>query len=166
MSQYNGDDLIIERPDLQGWPLVLGSRLITAAMWVLYVYLWLPLLTVLAWAIGIEAAYEQMVTLGGYQIAVELWAFFATVILIMGGLLLGWARINFYRFRGPDRRQLPSRTDSARMAADFGLAPDRLSALQTCRRARLDHHPDGRLLSAEIGAEHHPAAVRRSEAHA
>ena len=166
MSQHNDNDLIIERPDLQGWPLVLGSRLITAAMWVLYVYLWLPLLTLLAWAIGIEAAYAQMVALGGYQIAAELWAFFATVILIMGGLLLGWARINFYRFRGPDRRQLPGRTDSARMAADFGLAPDRLSALHACRRARLDHHPDGSLLWAEIDAEPHPAAVPRRKAHA
>lgn len=166
MSKHDGDELIIERPDLQGWPLVLGSRLITAAMWCLYVYLWLPLLTLLAWAIGIEAAYAQMATLGGYRIAAELWGFFATVILVMGGVLLGWARINFYRFRGPDRRQLPGRTGSARMAADFGLAPDRLSALQTCRRARLDHHPDGSLLWAEIDAEPHPAAVRCSEAHA
>ncbi|MFZ5492923.1 MAG: poly-beta-1,6-N-acetyl-D-glucosamine biosynthesis protein PgaD [Pseudomonadota bacterium] len=166
MNQHNGDDLIIERPDLQGWPLVLGSRLITAAMWVLYVYLWLPLLTLLAWAIGIEAAYEQMVALGGYRIAAELWAFFATVILIMGGLLLGWARINFYRFRGPDRRQLPGRTDSAKMAADFGLAPDQLSALQTCRCARLDHHPDSSLRHVELDAVPYPVTAPHSETNA
>lgn len=161
MSTPNGDDLIIERPDLQGWPLVLGSRLVTAAMWGLYVYLWLPLLTLLAWTIGIDAAYEQMVTLGGYQIAAELWVFFATVILIMGGLLLGWARVNFYRFRGPDRRQLPGLTDATRMATEFGLAPGQLSTLHACRRARLDHHPDGSLRSVEIDAE--PVALAGGE---
>lgn len=166
MSKRNSDDLIIERPDLQGWPLVLGSRLITAAMWVLYVYLWLPLLTLLAWAIGIDAAYGQMVTLGGYQIAADLWLFFAAVILVMGGLLLGWARINFYRFRGPDRRQLPGRTDSAKMAVDFGLAPDRLSALQTSRRAWLDHHPDSSLRHVEVDPVPRPVTVPHSEANA
>lgn len=163
MNNHNGDELIIERPDLQSWPLVLGSRLVTGAMWGLYVYLWLPLLTLLGWALGIDSAYEQMVKLGGYQIVLGLWLFFAAVILIMGGLLLGWARVNFYRFRGPDRRQLPGLTDGALMAADFGLEAHQQSTLHSCRRARLDHHPDGSLRRVEINPEPLRASMPSSE---
>lgn len=164
MNGRNGDDLIIERPDLQSWPLILGSRMVTALMWGLYVYLWLPLLTLLGWALGMDSAYEQMIALGGYQIVLGLWLFFAAVILIMGGLLLGWARLNFYRFRGPDRRQLPGLTDEPQMAADFGLEAHQHSILHTCRRARLDHHPDGTLRRVEINPEPVPAAMLPSEA--
>lgn len=159
MKSHDGDDLIIERPDLQSWPLVLGSRLITAAMWGLYVYLWLPLLTLVAWVLGLDIAYTQMVTLGGFQTALDLWLLFTSVIVIMGGALLGWARVNFYRFRGADRRQAPALTDEIRMAIDFGLAPDQRSPLHYCRRARLDHDPDGSLRSVEIDAEPGPAGI-------
>lgn len=44
-------------------------------MWVLYVYLWLPLVTLIGWAFGIDAAYRQMIELGGYQVVVSLWIF-------------------------------------------------------------------------------------------
>jgi biofilm PGA synthesis protein PgaD len=148
------DSLIIERPDLQSWPALLGSRLVTAIMWVLYVYLWLPLVTLIGWAFGIDAAYRQMIELGGYQVVVSLWIFFAAVIVIMGGALLTWARVNLYRFRGRDRRSAPGLTDRARMAADFGLSAEQLQLLQACRRAALSHDPDGSLRHVRIGYAH------------
>lgn len=151
MTGSSPDDLIIERPDLQSWPVLLGSRTVTAIMWALYVYLWLPLLTLIGWALGVDQAYQQMVELGGYLVVISLWLFFGSVILIMGGVLLLWARINFYRFRGTDRRRVPGLTDSVRMATDFGLAAEQLQTLQSCRRAVLGHRPDGTLQNVRIG---------------
>lgn len=150
MSRQTGDDLIIERPDLQTWPLLLGSRLFTAAMWALYVYLWLPLFTLLAWALGIRVAYQQMVEFGGYRVVLDLWLTFAVVILLLGGALLVWARINFYRFRGGERRQGVGPTDRDRLAADFLLSLQQLETLEDSGRIHIDHHPNGDIARVEI----------------
>ena len=153
MSVHNGDDLVIERPDLQTWPLLLGSRLVTAAMWALYVYLWLPLLTLLAWTLGIRVAYQQMVEFGGYRVVLSLWLTFAVVILLLGGALLVWARINLHRFRGGERRQGAGPTDRDRLAADFMLSLQQLRTLEHSRRIHIDHHPNGDIARVKIGTD-------------
>lgn len=144
------DDLIIERPELQSWPRLLGSRLVTAAAWAIYVYLWLPMLTLIAWLAGIGVAYQQMVEYGGYRIALDMWTTFAIAILVLGSALLVWARINFYRFRGPDRRAGTGITDRDRLATEFALSPDQLGQLERCRRARIDHYPNGDIARVEV----------------
>lgn len=150
MSVHNGDDLIIERPDLQTWPTLLGSRLFTAAMWVLYTYLWLPLLTLFAWMLGMRVAYQQMVEFGGYHIVLGLGLMITVVILLLGGGLLTWARINFYRFRDVERRQGAGPTDRDRLTADFLLSTPQLATLERSRRIRMDHHPNGDISHVEI----------------
>lgn len=150
MSAHGDDDLIIERPDLQSWPRLLGSRVVTAAMWALYIYLWLPLLTLLAWSAGLRVAYQQMVEYGGYQIAFDLWLTFALVILALGAALLIWARINLHRFRGQDRRSGTGPTDRARLADDFALSLDQLGQLERSRRVHIGHHPNGDITRMEI----------------
>lgn len=150
VTEPGEDDLIIERPDLQSWPRLLGSRLVTAAAWVIYVYLWLPMLTLLAWLAGIGIAYQQMIEYGGYQIALDMWTTFAIAILMLGSALLVWARINFYRFRGPDRRVAIGITDRDRLATEFALSPDQLGQLERCRRVRIDHYPNGDISRVEV----------------
>lgn len=162
MTRHGDHDLIIERPDLQSWPLVLGSRLITAALWVLYVYLWLPLLTLIGWVLGIKVAYDEMIASGGIDLVFSMWFFFASVIALIGAVLLGWARINLYRFRDMERRRAADRTDTDRMAFEFRLAPDALLALQACRRAVLAHAPDGELRDITLGLTR-PGPARRPD---
>ena len=52
----NHDDRIIIHPERQphGARTLFGA--ITALFWALYAYLWLPLITVLAWLVGIRTA--------------------------------------------------------------------------------------------------------------
>lgn len=95
---------IINLPQRQGRARRTFFQMLTAMAWVAYLYLWLPLLTLLAWAVGMRTAYGLM-----YQRtdAVEPFLLLALPLIaaICGIVLLGWAEYNRARFGGEERRQ-------------------------------------------------------------
>jgi hypothetical protein len=60
------DNLIIDRPDLKSRPLIFGEQLLTLIFWGFWFYLWLPFISVLAWAFGFHIFYSHMIALGGF----------------------------------------------------------------------------------------------------
>jgi biofilm PGA synthesis protein PgaD len=97
--------LIIDRPDRQAWEQKALFGALTAAFWVLWVFLWLPLATLLGWLFFGYQFQFHMVTLDGYQGFLNLLRIYALVILAMSGALILWAKYNHLRFRGMDRRK-------------------------------------------------------------
>src|SRR5271168_4628907 len=97
-------ELIIDRPDLQTarQRVLFGSM--TVFFWAIWIYLWLPILALIGWSLGLTIAYEQMVVLNGYAGLLHLLKFYLAVILCLGATLLFWAYYNFVRFRGVNRR--------------------------------------------------------------
>src|SRR5271157_5746235 len=96
--------LIIDRPELQTarQRLLFGSM--TLFFWVVWIYLWLPILALIGWSLGFTIAYRQMVILNGYVGLLHLMKYYLAVIFFLGTSLLGWAYYNFLRFRGVNRR--------------------------------------------------------------
>jgi len=95
---------IIERPDLQTPRQRTLYGAITLAFWALWIYLWVPLLALLAWLLGFEEAYRYMVIYKGYQEVRHVLEIYALVVLLLGGTLMIWASYNILRFRGADKR--------------------------------------------------------------
>ena len=79
---------LIERPDLQSPQQRTLYGALTLAFWALWFYLWLPVLALLAWALGFQQAYKYMVVLDGYQQLLRLLGIYSLIILLLGGGLL------------------------------------------------------------------------------
>ncbi|MDP3334575.1 MAG: poly-beta-1,6-N-acetyl-D-glucosamine biosynthesis protein PgaD, partial [Methylococcaceae bacterium] len=60
-------DLIINTPSLQSIKQKYVSALFTFVFWVVWIFLWTPLVTLIGWILGVDLVIFQMIELGGYQ---------------------------------------------------------------------------------------------------
>lgn len=120
------------------------GALITGLMWGAYAYLWLPLVSLLAWLMGIEFAYEVMVRAGGAS-ALRTALFWYGVMLVDVVLTVTiWSAINKWRFAGRNRRSAHLGVADASMADYFGVTLDELARLRAARRIELEIDVSGR----------------------
>lgn len=137
--------LIIERPDLQPRSQRLVSMLLTVFFWVLWAYLWMPLLALLGWALGVTLYYEEMIMRDGHRILFEVLPWYAAAVALLGGSLVAWAMYNYYRFRGRERRSAGAPVSVAEVAAYAGVHPVDLARWRHARLLHVTHDPDGRI---------------------
>ena len=58
-------ELHINKPELLSRRRRMGDAFVTGLMWMLYSYLWAPLISLVAWALGFEFAYDVLIRSGG-----------------------------------------------------------------------------------------------------
>jgi biofilm PGA synthesis protein PgaD len=126
--------------------------------WALWLYLWLPLLALLAWALGLQQAYKYMVVLGGYQEVLRLLMLYALVILLLGGTLVFWAIYNIVRFHGVENRRVNLAITPAEIARDFDMEQAAVERWQSAHTLQVTHDENGRITDAEISKK--PAISR------
>lgn len=144
---------IIEHPGLTQSPrqkIIDGA--VTFAFWVFWFYLWLPLLALLAWALGFQQAYKYMIVLDGLGDALRLLAIYGMVIGLLGGTLIAWAVYNILRFGGVERRTARPPITAAEIARDYGFHPAVVEHWQKARTLRVSHDQNGRIAKVEIPA--------------
>ena len=141
---------IIERADLQSPRQRTVYGALTIAFWAFWLYLWLPLLALLAWALGVEQAYKYMVVLGGYHDVIRLLAIYGVIILLLGGALIAWAVYNIVRFRGVENRKASLAITPAEIARDYGMDASAVERWQGARQLLVVHDQDGRIARVEI----------------
>jgi biofilm PGA synthesis protein PgaD len=141
------------------------GALITAVMWAAYAYLWLPLVSLFAWGLGFELAYDAVVRAGGagaLRAALSWYGFVLANVVVMVAI---WSLFNRWRFAGKNRRTAhPSVTDGA-LAECFGIAADDLERLRVARHVELDVDARGRPIVHDSPQSRAPArsqAPRRS----
>ncbi len=118
--------LIIEEPDSLRLPHKITAVGLTLLFWGILLYLWQPLISMVAWALNVKLFYNHMIVLGGYHNFLALVIDYLIVIAIMGGILIIWARINLWRFRGKDRRKRPADASTAELAEYFEVSAEQL----------------------------------------
>jgi biofilm PGA synthesis protein PgaD len=144
--------LIIDRPGLQTarQRLLFGSM--TVVFWALWIYLWLPILALIGWALGFRIAYYEMVVRNGYVGLVHLLVFYLTVIGCLGASLLLWAYYNFARFRNVIRRKSVPVSSRPSVTQRYRVSPELLAIWRHERRLVLHHDADGKLLESTAPA--------------
>lgn len=120
---------------------------ITVAFWFAWVYLILPLFSLLLWLVGYQLFTEEMLARGGYQALLRELRTYGLVILAMSLVMLIWIAWNQRRYGSHNQRihQPPSLTLSEQ-AAQAGLTSDEMTALQTTRCMVLDFDDQDRML--------------------
>jgi biofilm PGA synthesis protein PgaD len=141
---------IIERSDLQSPRQRTLYGALTLAFWAFWIYLWVPVIALLAWSLGVQQAYQYMVVLGGYQEVIRLFGLYSLVILLLGGALVLWALYNIVRFRGVERRTAALPVTAAEIGRDFGQDPKSVTRWQQEQRLYVTHDETGRIARVEI----------------
>ena len=141
----------------QSPPQKLAYGAVTVIFWAFWIYLWVPLLALLAWLLGVQQAYKYMVVLGGYHEVIGLLAAYLLVILMLGGALLLWAGYNILRFSGVERRAPNPPVTAADIARIYNMDAAEIEGWQGARRLVVTHDEDGRI--AAVDTQMHAGAV-------
>jgi len=96
---------IIDTPKLQTLRLKYSSALLTLIFWVIWFYLWVPLITVAGWWFQIRFFQKELVMADGFDAFIQALPTFIAITLALTGTLALWAFYNFSRFKGIDRRK-------------------------------------------------------------
>lgn len=127
-------ELHIDAPHLLSQRQRLGDTIATGLMWILYSYLWLPLVSLLAWLLGFEFAYDVMVRAGGVDALRQVLWWYGIVLASIFVAVAVWSMVNRRRFADHDRRQNGQGVSDTELAGYFALQPEEL---QTMRSARI-----------------------------
>jgi len=143
-------ELIIEDPQLQTTGQKVLYGLLTLVFWMIWIYLWLPLITVAAWAFGVQRFFDFLLIEEGIAALNRVFHFYLIVVAVMGGTLLAWAHYNRLRFSGRERRKsVPVQRSSALLAQALGRRESAALVWQHHKSLWVTHHPDGRIALVE-----------------
>ncbi|MFO1360918.1 MAG: poly-beta-1,6-N-acetyl-D-glucosamine biosynthesis protein PgaD [Burkholderiales bacterium] len=137
--------LIIERPDLQTGRQRLLYGALTLLFWLLYIYLWLPLITLAGWSFGLWRGYDVLVTQTGFRDLLALLGWYASMIAAFAGTLIVWAVYNLVVFGGRERRAPPPPLAAGEQASYWGVPAGALEAWRRERVLVVRHDARGRI---------------------
>lgn len=92
---------------------------ITAVFWVVYVYLWLPLITLAMWFFGVRQARLELY-LRTHSFDTYLLVVLPVIAVLTGLALVAWAEYNRRRFREGDRRATTPPVGHGAIVCDLG----------------------------------------------
>lgn len=137
---------VIERPDRQALAQRYGSAWVTLGFWLLYLYLWTPIVTLLAWTLQVGLARHEMIERQGYLALIDSMGSFGLVILVIFLLLIGWAEYNYQRFRGVDRRDAAKVITTENLADYFDVPLVIADAWQRAKTLNIHLDEQGRIV--------------------
>ena len=147
------NELVIDRPELQTPMMRALYNALTVVMWSFYLYLLLPMATLVAWWVGFSAVYEEMVMRRGWEALVSLLGWYSVVILLIALAQVGWAVVNWARFRGKrDRRRVRERQVDMRVDHMFLTDIGQRADWQAAKRLVVHYHGiEHKITAVEVG---------------
>jgi len=103
----------------------------TTLVWALWLYLFLPLLNIILWLLGIHFFYVEVLEKAGYLQLLNLFYKMGWSILVVFAVLRLWGYYNYRRFGKKDRRKFVSATTVEQLSGHFNLPPGQIIELQS-----------------------------------
>jgi biofilm PGA synthesis protein PgaD len=127
-------DPIIDRPERQQPLQRAFFAFITMLAWTLWISLWLPLITLLAWMLGLQDMYIKLGLNHPFRAANDLGM--VVQLAVVAALSLGtWAFYNRMRFAGKQKRRANRFVEMAEMARSLDASLHTTQRLRASRRA-------------------------------
>lgn len=123
------DSRLIQNPHLQPLPERAAWSAVTGLFWLVYLYLWMPLATLVLWLLGVRLAVFELY-LRKHQVEPFLLFLLPLLALIAAAVLIGWGEFNRWRFRGKDKREGMSDISHQEVAQAFGASARLAATLQ------------------------------------
>jgi biofilm PGA synthesis N-glycosyltransferase PgaC len=131
-------------------PIVVYARrvtelTVTVLFWGVWIYLVMPLLSLLLWLAGIYLFVDRMITLGGYRAFADQLANYGVAVLVMWMLLTLWVVWNVARYGRRERRNVrPRHVSDKQMAATMGLTAAAVARLRSHKTVALHFESENR----------------------
>ncbi len=141
--------LIIDSPSLQTLRRRFAFNFVTFLFWVVWFYLWMPLVTLIAWTFGLQVVYEHMIVLEGWKGLSRLLTFYFTTITALGFVFIGWALYNNIRFRNKKRRGNGGRVEVQDLVDFYHVGPEMVAKGSQSKRVVVHFNPEGGIVNME-----------------
>ncbi|OAL81334.1 poly-beta-1,6-N-acetyl-D-glucosamine biosynthesis protein PgaD [Acinetobacter sp. SFB] len=119
------------------------------AGWFIFMWLFMPLITVFFWWVEGKTIYQQMVIQAAPDSQLSLMNIIVMIAIFIGGLLL-WATYNWVRFHGEDRRKAPLAIDEKQLASSFKVNSLDILNMQQAKNLTLYYDIEGKLEFFEV----------------
>lgn len=139
---------LIDQPEAVSRSRRTIAGVITLLGWLAYAWLWVPVLTLVAWAVGIRTAWQRLY-LEHNAVDPFILASLPVIAIVCGLLLIGWAEYNRARFTDADERK-------RRKDVDEDAVSERLGAPLQVSEALRAH----RVVTVTLNDDALPVAVR------
>lgn len=127
--------LVIERPDLQTATQRFGYMSLTFICWGIWMYLLMPLLSLLAWVAGAYTVYDVLIQNLSTADLLEMLVGYGVGILMLTATYLIWAVTSYLRFRNVDRRRAPKPVADPALAASHHITLTKLRSMRRVKRS-------------------------------
>jgi biofilm PGA synthesis protein PgaD len=135
--------LIIEKPELQSNIHRYGWGSVTFIFWMIYIYLWLPLITLVAWWFGAKLFNLQMIQLEGYKGLLGNLGLYTIIIVVISLILIGWAELDRMRFKDKLRRLVNNTVTVEEIAKKYNMHEHELTQLRQKKSMLVHFSADG-----------------------
>jgi biofilm PGA synthesis protein PgaD len=137
--------LIIETPKLQTLKHRFSSSLVTFIFWAFWFYLWQPVISIIAWAMGVRIFYENMISLGGIGGFLKLLGIYTLVVCLIAVVFFGWAYYNNRRFKNKKRRGKFWKISFNNLAERYDLNEEQVLDCKASRRLVVHFDETGKI---------------------
>ena len=140
-TQHKADFRLIQKPRSVPRTRRTLWGVVTLACWVAYFFLWLPLITLLLWLLGVRQGYIELY-LRENNVDPFLLTFLPIMALIAAVSLIVWAEYNRARFSGDDRREPMDDISHDKIATELGATPELAGRIcdEKCFVLHMDEH--------------------------
>lgn len=142
---------IIDHMPARGPRRRFAAGTLTALAWTLYAWLWLPLITAVAWFAGLRTLYVRLY-LNDNEIDAFLLLSLPITALVCAAMLIGWAEYNRARFSGVERRTRRPEIDEEQIRVALGASAALAAKLRDGRVVQLALDDDARPVAANVGS--------------
>ena len=145
------ENLHINVPELLSPRRRLSDAFVTGLMWLVYSYLWAPLISLVAWILGFEFAYDVMIRSGGIQGLKNVLSWYGLMLCCIIIVVTCWSLVNRLRYSGRERRKAAAIVDDHALAETFGVELSELRKLRHAQVACLSLDVDGGIQQIQSG---------------
>lgn len=118
---------------------------VTLLAWVAYAWLWLPVVTVIAWMLGVRTSFVEL-QLRNYEFDQDTFGILLTLAVVATIVLIGWAEWNRHKYGGEDRRSEVRNVEQNEIAESLHGGPDVAPQLAQAKSITLAMGEDARPL--------------------
>ena len=130
---------------------------VTGVFWLLYLYLWLPLITLAMWLLGVNNTLVELYIPEG-RVDAYLLVSLPLIALVCVTVLSVWAEYNRQRFQGVDRRASVESVGLEMLARSLGAASEVAVAMRAGKQMTLTMSDE----ATPMAVREHAAGLARS----
>ncbi len=143
LAQRERPPLVIDRRDTTLSPGSLARYVVTLAIWSLWAYFLMPLITLLLWTLGWLRFSSMLLTPEAIDLLEQRLPAYGLVVSVLCGGLIVWALASWWRFNKRERRRASKCVTTEALALRLGLDAGDLLRWQSARRIVVHHDSDG-----------------------